>query len=104
MLFILTNINIFSIFLLSACNKLGFYDKICFRKEIVMKKKYESPLAEKYEFNYLENVVASGLVTEAPGTDDIVPAVPLGTPKKGKNNPGCYHGNKNGERECAQYD
>jgi hypothetical protein len=24
-----------------------------------MKKKYESPMAEKYEFNYVENVVAS---------------------------------------------
>ena len=46
-----------------------------------MKKKYESPLAEKYEFNYLENVVAS--VPEG--------YVPAGTPgREGKNINSCF--------------
>ena len=49
-----------------------------------MKKKYESPMAEKYEFNYVENVVASGLVVEG-GTNT----------EEGKNNiNACFTGNK----------
>ena len=59
-----------------------------------MKKQYESPLAEKYEFDYLENVVASGLVTEASTTGDIAPRVVM----VGKNNPsGCFTGNKSAD-------
>ena len=54
-----------------------------------MKKKYESPMAEKYEFNYLENVVASG---------NSIPEgyVPAGTPgREGKNINSCFTSNTN---------
>lgn len=39
-----------------------------------MKKQYETPKAEKYEFDFQENIVASG------------------TGWKGKNNQGCFKG------------
>lgn len=62
-----------------------------------MKKKYESPIAEKYEFDYLENVVASGLVTEDP-TNNTPSA------KNGMNNPGCFKGNSSAARGCTPKD
>ena len=62
-----------------------------------MKKKYESPIAEKYEFDYLENVVASGLVTEDP-TNNTLSAM------NGMNNPGCFKGNRSAARDCTPMD
>lgn len=59
-----------------------------------MKKKYESPIAEKYEFDYLENVVASGLVTEDP-TNNTPSAM------NGMNNSGCFKGNSSATRGCT---
>ena len=54
-----------------------------------MKKQYTQPMAEKIEFNYKETIVASNIEY-----DDT---------KKGKNNPGCHHANKNNPRGCAEY-
>ena len=64
------------------------YPQMIMKEETLMKKQYEQPMAEKIEFNYKETIVASG------GFDNA---------KKGKNNPGCYKANMNGERNCAQY-
>lgn len=62
-----------------------------------MKKKYESPMAEKYEFNYVENVVASGLIeseTDNAGSGSVASG------KNGKNNSGCFKGNSGLANGC----
>ena len=72
-----------------------------------MKKKYESPMAEKYDFNYVENVVASETTeseTIAAGSGNYSPIVPSLKRTSGGNN-GCYHGSKNETTNCtATYD
>lgn len=46
-----------------------------------MKKQYETPKAEKYEFDFQENIVASA-------------------GWKGKDNPGCYKGADGPDKGC----
>ena len=48
-----------------------------------MKKEYTTPKAEKFDFNYTENVVASDIVGW-----------------KGKDNPGCYKGADGPDKGC----
>ncbi len=59
-----------------------------------MKKQYEAPMAEKLDFNYLENVVAS----DPPYEDQIVKGQTRGGVGGGN---GCYKGNKNAETYCT---
>ena len=65
-----------------------------------MKKKYESPLAEKYEFNYVENVVAS---PTGPKPDALDPGTIAPNPvlKEGSNINGCYTGSNANKSSCT---
>ena len=60
------------------------------KEEISMKKQYETPKAEKIEFNYLNPVVASG----ERSMGGILKR------QSGGNN-GCWNGNKNGTTGCT---
>ena len=60
-------------------------------EELVVRKQYEAPMAEKLDFNYLENVVAS--YTPPEDESGILKR------QSGGNN-GCYDGNKNGTTGC----
>ena len=55
-----------------------------------MKKKYESPMVEKYEFNYVENVVASE--PEEESGDPAIAGLKEG--KTGHAVNSCYRGNQ----------
>lgn len=55
------------------------------KEELIMKKQYETPKAEKYEFDFQENIVASQAGW------------------KGKDNPGCYKGSDGFNHEDCDY-
>ena len=63
-----------------------------------MKKQYEAPMAEKLDFNYLENVVASDPISEPTSEDQNL----KGQTRAGMGGAnGCYKGNKNAETYCT---